>query len=186
MSTCLVTGVAGFIGSHLAERLLSENHFVVGVDNFFSGRRENVTALLEHPGFSFHERSVTEASLLRDLKAQYPDLQYCFHLAAIVSVPYSVEHPEATIDVNYHATRQLLGDAEELDFTGFLFAGSSAEYGEEKQLPLREEYATENTRHPSAYGHSKYLASREVAASRCGVALRCFNVYGPRQDDQDG
>ncbi len=179
---CVVTGAAGFVGSHLAERLLSEGYHVVGVDNFFSGRRENLTSLLAHPDFSFHERSVTEAGLLRDLKAQYPELESCFHLAAIVSVPYSVNHPEVTMEVNCQATMNLLREAEQLDFRSFVFAGSSAEYGDEQRLPLKEEYATAGTRHLSAYGRSKYLASREVAASRCGVALRCFNIYGPRQD----
>ncbi len=179
---CVVTGVAGFVGSHLAERLLSEGCYVVGVDNFFSGRQENLTFLLKHPDFSFHKRSVTEAGLLGDLKAQYPDLECCFHLAAIVSVPYSVAHPEVTMEVNYQAAVNLLREAEQLDFRSFVFAGSSAEYGDEQRLPLKEEYATASTRHLSAYGRSKYLASREVAESRCGVALRCFNIYGPRQD----
>jgi UDP-glucose 4-epimerase len=178
----IVTGVAGFIGSHLAERLLSQNYHVVGVDNFFSGRKENLSPLLEHPNFTFHEHSVTEPGLLRQLKTQHPHLECCFHLAAIVSVPYSVDHPDATLKVNYHSAVDLLRQAEQLDFRAFIFAGSSAEYGDEKRLPLREEYATESTGHSSAYGLSKYLASREVAASRCGVALRCFNVYGPRQD----
>ncbi len=86
------------------------------------------------------------------------------------------------MEVNYHATVRLLREAEQENFRGFVFAGSSAEYGEEQRLPLREEYATENTKHLSAYGRSKYLASRAVGVSRCGVALRCFNIYGPRQD----
>jgi UDP-glucose 4-epimerase len=179
---CLVTGVAGFIGSHLAERLLSENYYVVGVDNFFSGHRENLASLLDHPDFTFHERSISEVGLLRDLKTQHPDLESCFHLAAIVSVPYSVDHPEDTIEVNSQATVHLLREAERLGFRVFVFAGSAAEYGDDQRLPLREEYATETTRHLSAYGLSKYLASREVAASPCGVALRFFNIYGPRQD----
>ena len=179
---CVVTGAAGFVGSHLAERLLSENYFVLGVDNFFSGRKENLAALWEHPDFSFHERSVTEAGLLGDLKARYPDLECCFHLAAIVSVPYSVEHPETTMEVNWQAAVNLLREAEHLEFGAFVFAGSSAEYGDEQRLPLKEGYATAHTRHLSAYGRSKYLASRDVTASRCGLALRCFNIYGPRQD----
>jgi UDP-glucose 4-epimerase len=179
---CVVTGAAGFVGSHLAERLLAEDYHVIGVDNFFSGRKENLTSLLGHPDFSFFERSVTEAGLLGDLTGQYPDLQCCFHLAAIVSVPYSVDHPETAMRVNYEATVDLLREAERLGFRAFVFAGSSAEYGEERRLPLREEYATASTRHLSAYGRSKYLASGEVAASRYGLALRCFNIYGPRQD----
>ena len=179
---CVVTGAAGFVGSHLAERLLSEDYRVIGVDNFFSGRKENLAVLWEHPDFAFHERSVTEAGLLGDLKAQYPELECCFHLAAIVSVPYSVDHPETTMGVNCQAAVNLLREAEHLGFGAFVFAGSSAEYGEDQRLPLKEEYATEHTRHLSPYGRSKYLASREAAMSRCGLALRCFNIYGPRQD----
>jgi UDP-glucose 4-epimerase len=137
---------------------------------------------LEHPDFTFYESSITQPGLLRYLKGQHPDLETCFHLAAIVSVPYSMDHPEATMEVNYHATARLLREAEQENFKGFVFAGSSAEYGDEKQLPLKEEYATDNTRHPSAYGRSKFLASQAVGLSRCGVALRCFNIYGPRQD----
>jgi len=177
-----VTGVAGFVGSHLAERLLSENYYVVGVDNFFSGHRENLASLLGHPDFTLHERSISEAGLLRDLKTEHPDLESCFHLAAIVSVPYSVDHPHATMEVNHQATLHLLHEAERLDFRVFVFAGSAAEYGDDQRLPLKEEYATEKTRHLSAYGRSKYLASREVATSPCGIALRFFNIYGPRQD----
>ncbi len=179
---CVVTGVAGFVGSHLAERLLSKNYSVVGLDNFFSGRMENLAQLLGNANFIFYERAITEVGLLNDLKTRYPSLEYCFHLAAIVSVPYSVSHPEATMDVNYRATMNLLKEAEHLKFKGFVFAGSAAEYGEENRLPLREEYATEETKHLSPYGRSKYLASGNVAMSPCGVSLRCFNIYGPRQD----
>ncbi len=179
---CLVTGVAGFVGSHLAERLLAEHHYVVGVDNFFSGRRENLASLLEHPEFIFYEHSILEKGLMEDMITQHPDLESCFHLAAIVSVPYSVEHPEATVEVNYQATVHLLREAERLGFEAFVFAGSAAEYGDDQRIPLKEEYATEETKHLSAYGRSKYLASREVATSPCGIALRFFNIYGPRQD----
>ena len=181
-SACLVTGVAGFVGSHLAERLLAEDYHVVGVDNFFSGRRENLVPLLEHPAFAFHEGSVTQNGLLHDLKARYPGLECCFHLAAIVSVPYSIDHPEVTMEVNYRASVALLREAEQLGFNVFAFAGSAAEYGSDQRLPLLESYATAETEHLSPYGRAKYLASQEVAMSPCGVALRCFNIYGPRQD----
>ncbi len=179
---CLVTGVAGFVGSHLAERLLAAGFFVVGVDDFSSGHRENLTSLLGKSEFAFHERSITEGGLIHELKGRYPGLESCFHLAAIVSVPYSVDHPERTMEVNYRATVNLLHEAEQLGFKAFVFAGSAAEYGEDQRLPLLEAYATEETRHLSPYGRAKYLASREVAMSPCGVALRCFNIYGPRQD----
>lgn len=183
-SGCLVTGVAGFVGSHLAERLLALGHAVVGIDNFASGHRENMAAFFDHPGFSFYERSIVEPGLLAALHPDHPRLQCCFHLAAIVSVPYSVAHPAETMEVNYHATCSLVEEAARLQYRTFVFAGSAAEYGADMRLPLREEYATAATHHPSPYGRAKFLSSTAVSASRQphGVALRCFNIYGPRQD----
>lgn len=179
---CVVTGVAGFVGSHLAERLLSLGYEVVGVDNFFSGYPHNMAGFRDHPSFAFHECSITEPSLLTRLKERHPALECCFHLAAVVSVPYSVDHSEETMEINWHSTASLLDEAVRLGFRSFLFAGSAAEYGEEERLPIREEYATDETVHLSPYGRSKYLSSQRVGSSPIGVALRCFNIYGPRQD----
>lgn len=179
---CLVTGVAGFVGSHLAERLLALDYPVVGVDNFCSGFEKNIKHLKNHPGFCFHERSVTEKGLLEDLARLQPGLRICFHLAAIVSVPYSVEHPEETMEVNYHATVRLLEEAGSNDLAAFVFAGSAAEYGDDPRLPLSEEFASHATHHLSPYGRAKFLASKAVAATPIGASLRCFNIFGPRQD----
>lgn len=179
---CLVTGVAGFVGSHLAERLLALEYTVVGVDNFYSGFEKNIKELRDHPAFRFHERSITEKGLLGDLTRLHPGLRICFHLAAIVSVPYSMEHPEETMDVNYHATVRLLEEAGSSDFEAFVFAGSAAEYGDDQRLPLSEEFASCATHHLSPYGYTKFLASEAVAATSIGVSLRCFNIFGPRQD----
>jgi UDP-glucose 4-epimerase len=182
---CVVTGVAGFVGSHLAERLLRLGCDVVGVDNFFSGKRENLEALALDPGFSFYEQSVTEPGLLTRIKERHPQVSICFHLAAIVSVPYSVDHPEQCVQVNHTATVTLLGESRRLGLDAFVFAGSAAEYGTETRMPLKESYATEGTERLSPYGETKYVGSRAVAAERVeprGVALRCFNIFGPRQD----
>lgn len=179
---CIVTGVAGFVGSHLAERLLAGGIEVVGVDNYFSGYPHNMAGFKEHPAFTFYECSITEPALLERLKEKHRGLMACFHLAAVVSVPYSVDHPEETMEINWHTTARLLDEASRLGFESFLFAGSAAEYGEEGRLPVREEYATDLTEHPSPYGRSKYLSSQRVGTSPIGVALRCFNIYGPRQD----
>jgi UDP-glucose 4-epimerase len=179
---CVVTGVAGFVGSHLAERLLSLGYEVVGVDNFFSGYPHNMATFRDHPAFTFYEFSITEPFLLARLQEKHPALECCFHLAAVVSVPYSVDHPEETMQINWHSTANLLDEAARLGFRSFLFAGSAAEYGEEGRLPIREEYASDETVHLSPYGRSKYLSSQRVGASPIGVALRCFNIYGPRQD----
>lgn len=182
MRACLITGVAGFVGSHLAEALLKHGCRVVGVDNFFSGYRENMAPFEDHPNFRFYEASVEEAGLLKRIAGEHPDLDVCFHLAAIVSVPYSVDHEEETMRVNWEATTSLLGEAEAMGWSRFVFAGSAAEYGEDDRLPLLETYVTSQTRHLSPYGTAKHLSSRRVSSSPIGVALRCFNIYGPRQD----
>ena len=119
---CVVTGAAGFVGSHLAQRLLSLDYTVVGIDNFFSGHRENMNGFADHPSFTFYERSIAEPDLLGQLKKHHPELDTCFHLAAIVSVPYSVDHPEETMALNHRATLSLLDEAEELGFKKFVFA----------------------------------------------------------------
>jgi len=182
--TCLLTGVAGFVGSHLAERLLALGHRVVGVDDFSTGHRINMASFEHHSDFAFFQRSVLESGLLTELVRSHPEMRTVFHLAAIVSVPYSVAHPEETMAVNHQASVQLLDEAHRHDFRAFVFAGSAAEYGTEGRLPLRESYATSATQHLSPYGESKFLASSAVASSLqpCGIALRCFNIYGPRQD----
>ncbi|SMC27151.1 UDP-glucose 4-epimerase [Desulfacinum hydrothermale DSM 13146] len=184
-AVCVVTGAAGFVGSHLCERLLGLGCRVMGVDNFFSGRWENLTPFRDHPRFSFLERSVTEPGLLREIAAEHGPLACVFHLAAIVSVPYSVDHPEETWAVNYQSTIGLLQEAGRLGCARFVFAGSAAEYGDDARLPLRESYAGDQTSWLSPYGEAKYRSSRAVAAcgdGPRGVALRCFNIFGPRQD----
>lgn len=179
---CLVTGVAGFVGSHLAERLLEAGFQVVGVDNLFSGFRRNMAAFENHPDFYFYERSITEPRIFEELHRTHPNLKYCFNLAAIVSVPYSVDHAEETMAINYQAVLNLLAAARRRNFAAFVFAGSAAEYGDDQRMPLKETYAGPETRFASPYGKAKYLASRAVAEAPGGVALRCFNIFGPRQD----
>lgn len=181
-TVCLVTGVAGFVGSHLAESLLDLGYKVIGVDNFFSGLPDNLAGFVTNPNFTFYEESIAKPRLLSILKNNHKELNYCFHLAAVVSVPYSLDHPEETMDINYHATVAMIREAEQLGFRAFVFAGSAAEYGHESRLPLLENYANSETRHLSPYGYSKYLASCATASIPQGTALRCFNIYGPRQE----
>ncbi|SMF09240.1 NAD-dependent epimerase/dehydratase family protein [Desulfovibrio gilichinskyi] len=179
---CLVTGCAGFIGSHLTQRLIDLGHFVVGVDNLFSGYVHNMEGFLDHPDFKFHEISITEEDLLESLKEAYPDLDVIFQLAAIVSVPYSVEHPKLTMDVNFEAARKMFEASITLGISHFVFAGSAAEYGNEERLPVREKYATDEVKHFSPYGASKYKFSSFLEKSGSGCSLRFFNIFGPRQD----
>ncbi len=181
-TVCLVTGCAGFVGSHLTEALLKEGYEVVGIDNFFSGKSENMDGFINESRFSFHENSISEPDLLNLIYERHGRPQYIFHLAAVVSVPCSMEYPVETMEVNCDATIRLLREAERVGVKRFVFAGSAAEYGNEERLPIREEYAGDDTVQLSPYGRAKYLASRQVAGSPIGTALRFFNIYGPRQD----
>ncbi|MFW5499357.1 MULTISPECIES: NAD-dependent epimerase/dehydratase family protein [unclassified Maridesulfovibrio] len=179
--TCLVTGCAGFIGSHLTQALLDAGISVVGVDNFASGYASNMESFIDHGRFSFYERSIVEAGLLEELKQAYPDLDVIFQLAAVVSVPYSVEHPELTMKVNFEANQVMLDSAKQLGISSFVFAGSAAEYGNEDRLPVKEEFA-QDAEQLSPYGVAKYKSSAYIEEIGYGCSLRFFNIFGPRQD----
>lgn len=186
--TCLVTGCAGFVGSHLAETLLKLGHPVLGVDNMFSGFEENMATFRQHPRFVFYQRSITESKLLASLKDRHPDLEHVFHLAAIVSVPYSMNHPEETMLVNCVSSLALYEEASQLGLSSFIFAGSAAEYGAVESLPLKEADAEQGEHdlglaelHASPYGRSKYMVTRYIEGENYGSSLRFFNIYGPRQ-----
>lgn len=180
--TCLVTGCAGFVGSHLTQNLLDMGHRVIGVDNFFSGKAENMQAFITHERFLFIHRSIAEPTLFEELFRQHAPIRAVFHLAAIVSVPYSMTHSDETYDINFLSTERLLVAAEKHGATRMVFAGSAAEYGAEDRMPIKESFADDNTLQLSPYGNAKYLSSRAVSTSPIGVSLRFFNIFGPRQD----
>jgi UDP-glucose 4-epimerase len=180
--TCLVTGCAGFVGSHLTQSLLDMGHRVIGVDNFFSGKPENMQAFITHERFQFYERSIAEPALFEELFTQHGPIRAVFHLAAIVSVPYSMTHADETYDINFLSTERLLAAAETHGASRMVFAGSAAEYGAEQRMPIKESYAGDDTQQLSPYGNAKFLSSRAVSSSPIGVSLRFFNIFGPRQD----
>lgn len=173
---CLVTGAAGNVGSKLCQFLLDQGAGVVGVDNFFSGYRSNLAPFAEHPGFSFHERSIQEPGLVADLAGRHGRFDAVLHMAAVVSVPWSMDHADETMAVNHAATLALHAEARALGAGGFVFAGSAAEYGLPVEGPVREEQAGEPQ---SPYGWAKFLASKHIAESGFGASLRFFNLYGP-------
>ncbi|WP_243311432.1 NAD-dependent epimerase/dehydratase family protein [Fundidesulfovibrio agrisoli] len=174
----LVTGAAGSIGSRLCRAMLESGCRVAGVDDFFSGLRENIEPLAGDPNFTFLERDVCEPGLLAALNGMIGPFGAVLHMAAVVSAPWSLENPERTDAVNRAAALALHGEARRLGVGAFVFAGSAAEYGLPLAGPAREGMAGEPQ---TPYGRSKFLATRAIEASGYGCALRLFNVYGPME-----
>ncbi len=177
----LVTGGAGFIGSHLVEHLLALGHAVRVVDNFSTGKRENLAPCASNPSLEVVEADIRDGARLRELAEGF---DVVFHEAAIVSVPYSVEHPQETHDVNLQGTLNVLQAARHAKVKRVVFASSAAIYGDAPGLPKHEGMLPAPV---SPYGLEKLTGEHYLAvfARLYGVetvALRYFNVFGPRQD----
>jgi len=183
MPTALVTGAAGFIGSNLAEALLDRGYRVRGVDNFATGRRSNLEPLSPREDFSFREADIRDADAMADAVA---DVDSLFHQAAVASVPRSVEDPVATTDANCTGTATVLDAARRADVDTAVVASSSSVYGASEELPKVE---TMPATPESPYALSKYF-TEELALQFSDfydidtVALRYFNIFGPRQDPE--
>ena len=179
-STVLVTGGAGFIGSHLVDRLLEEDVEVVVLDNLYNGRLENIQRHLGGGSIRLVKGDVRDVALVKDLLR---DTDAVLHQAALVSVPKSVKDPILTNDVNVNGTLNLLLTSADCDVKRFVYASSSAVYGDAKTLPISEECPAKPI---SPYGVSKMAAENyvrlfgEVYGLKT-VCLRYFNVYGERQ-----
>jgi UDP-glucose 4-epimerase len=179
----LVTGGAGFIGSHIVQTLLEQGRQVRVLDNFSTGKRENLEELGDR--FNGGQFEVLEGDL-RDasvLARAVRDVEILFHEAAFVSVPQSMEEPQACFDVNVTGTSMLFDAARRAGIRRAVVASSAAVYGESEALPLAEETPLQPK---SPYAVSKRVDEMyaELFTSSFGfevVALRYFNVYGPRQ-----
>ena len=183
MAKILVTGAAGFIGSHTTDFLLAEGHAVVGVDNFRSGHPENLAGARKSANFRFQELDVAQDGALAGVvAAERPTA--IIHLAALVSVQESVANPGLNYLLNLHATHLVAEAARVYEVTRVVFASSAAIYGDATELPIRE---NSEKRPVSPYGAAK-LASEDLLfghAATYGFTARCqryFNVFGPRQD----
>jgi nucleoside-diphosphate-sugar epimerase len=179
----LVTGGAGFIGSHLAQRLAKEGHRVRVLDNFSTGHRATVSRLAE----VFGDRIEILEGDIRDpdrCRAAAEGCRAVFHQAALPSVPRSVTDPLTSHEVNATGTLNLLIAARDAGVGRFILAGSSSVYGDAPRLPKVEDMPPQ-TRSPYALGK---LAGEEYARlfhelyGLSTVTLRYFNVFGPRQD----
>ena len=178
-SRVLVTGGAGFIGSHLVKRLLKEGFEVVVLDNLSTGSLENLELCLENENLRFVKGSIIDEQAMREASK---DVEAVFHLAAITSVPYSVEYPDVTREVNVDGTRKLLEECLSAGVERFIYVSSCAVYGEPEYLPIDEEHPA---RPVSPYAESKLEAERlcrefQKAYGLKTTIVRPFNVYGPR------
>jgi len=182
----LITGAAGFIGSHTSDRLLAEGHEVLGVDNFRTGHRRNLdSALQQAPRFDLVEADVAEAGAFNVLCARFRP-EAIIHLAALVSVQESIADPALNHRLNVEATEQVASAAATHGVRRVVFASSAAVYGDVRELPIDE---AAPKRPISPYGEAKLrsesilLESPAVASGDCVVRCqRYFNVFGPRQD----
>ena len=177
----IVTGGAGFIGSHIVEELVKKQHEVVILENLFSGKRENIAPFLANDNVTLVEGSITDLPLLMDT---FPGADGIFHEAAIASVPRSIANPVATNEANVTGTLNVLVAARDCGVEKLVFASSSSVYGNTPTLPKHEDMAPNPL---SPYAVSKlageqYLRVFHEVYGLKTVALRYFNVFGPRQD----
>ena len=175
----LVTGGAGFIGSHIVERLLKDGKQVRVIDNFVTGKRENLNGHIAK--LELVEGDILNLELVR--KA-VEGIEVIFHQAALRSVPLSVDNPLATNEVNTQGTLNILLAARDSGVKRVVYASSSSVYGDSPRLPKTEDQATAPI--------SPYAVSKLAGENYCSVftkvygletiSLRYFNVFGPRQD----
>jgi len=180
MAKCLVTGGAGFIGSHLVEGLVREGHRVRVVDNLSTGSKENLAAVIDQ--IEFIEADIAEPATCRRVM---DDIEWVFHEAAAVSVPHSVDHPDRAHRTNVDGTFWLLEAARKAKVSRFIFAASSSAYGDNDGAGPKRESDPPRPLSPYAAGKlagENYCRVFAICYGMHTVALRYFNVFGPRQN----
>ncbi len=179
MAKYLVTGIAGFIGSSIARALVAQGEEVRGIDNFSSGKRENIEEIYSE--IEFVEGDILDRDLVREVCR---NVDFIFHEAAIPSVPRSVADPIESNSVNVDATLNVLTAANEAGAKRIVFASSCALYGDPQTLPVDEGMLPDPV---SPYAVAKlcaenYMRSFYRVYGLETVSLRYFNVFGPHQD----
>lgn len=174
----LITGGAGFIGSHLTERLLAAGHSVRVLDNLSTGKREN---LPDSAAVEFRQGDIRDRT---EVNAAVRNVDAIVHLAAVASVQASVDDPVSTHETNFDGTLYLLEAARRADIRRFLYASSAAVYGDNASLPLAEDASLKPL---SPYAADKLAGEHYLTFyfNKFGLqttAFRFFNIYGPRQD----
>lgn len=176
----LITGVAGFIGSNIAEELLKKGAIVTGIDNLYTGSIENIKEIIENPNFKFIKADIRN---INDIFEATRDINVIFHEAAQTSVPESIEKPDFCNEVNVVGSLNILNCARRNNVDKVVFASSAAIYGDDPRLPKKEDMYAQPK---SPYGVSKLSAEAYMIAfnqtyGMNTTCLRYFNVYGPKQ-----
>lgn len=181
---CIVTGGAGFIGSHIVDRLVQDGYAVIVIDDFSGGKMENLAHHKENPDVTIAKNSICD----KEIHPLFEGVSIVFHLAAIPRVQYSIQHPVETNEANINGTLNLLEAARKAGVKRFVYSASSSAYGDQDTLPLV------TTMKPNPM--SPYALQKLVGEYYCGlyhlihgmetVSLRYFNIYGPRQDPSGG
>ncbi len=179
----VVTGGAGFIGSHLAGLLANRDYHVIILDDLSSGKMANVELLLKKTNVELIQGSISDLPLLEQL---FQGVDYIFHQAAVPSVLRSIENPAASHNVNVTGTLNVLLAARDNNVSKVVYASSSSVYGDTPGLPKVEDMATNPL---SPYAVSKlagehYCRAFHQVYGLPTVCLRYFNVYGPKQDPE--
>ena len=177
----LVTGGAGFIGSNLTEALLKLNNEVICLDNFATGKKENITPFLTNPTYTLIEGDIRN---IADCKLVVKDVDYVLHQAALGSVPRSIKDPITSNEVNVTGFLNMLLASRDSGVKRFIYAASSSTYGDSEALPKVEDQIGKPL---SPYAITKYVNElyADVFSKTYGletIGLRYFNVFGRKQD----
>lgn len=180
----LVTGGAGFIGSHLVDRLLELDYEVIVIDNFSSGKKENLEHQKNNPNLKIFTKDICD----EDIVDLFKGVSLVFHLAGIPRVQFSIEFPEKTNKTNIEGTLNVLEAARKSGVKRFIYSASSSAYGNQEKMPLVETMLPDPL---SPYAIQKltgeyYCKVYSLLFNMETVILRYFNVYGPRQDPSGG
>lgn len=177
----LITGGAGFIGSNLCEYFINKGHQVVCLDNFATGHRYNLDAIINHPNFQLIEGDIRN---IEDCKSAVAGADFVLHQAALGSVPRSINDPITTNDVNVSGFLNMLVASRDANIKRFVYAASSSTYGDSEALPKEEEKIGKPL---SPYAITKFVNElyADIFSKTYGletIGLRYFNVFGRKQD----
>lgn len=179
----LVTGAAGFLGSHVVEQLITLDQEVIAIDDLSWGKEEFLAPYIDHPNFDFFKTDIRQTDALKKiLNSHKPN--HIVHLAALHFIPLAMKQPTLTVDINVRGTQSIIEASREVDYTSFWFASTGDVYKTTEE-PLVEDLTP--TEPYNIYGTTKFMGEQllrlesELHRGRAYIAGRLFNLIGPRE-----